>query len=135
MLSIFLLLDHNKPDWSSGKKRKHKTSYFLCYELEKVKKEEVDFWTSRHEQVNTLHTKAWIDFVLQSLGRLLDPCKTNIKWYSYFHPQIGSDTQQQSGPVLTYRKQNKQKPIIFIVGYFLLILSFLLNLANFGSYV
>ena len=26
-------------------------SYFLCYELEKVKKEEVDFWTSRHEQV------------------------------------------------------------------------------------
>ena len=27
-------------------------SYFLCYELEKVKKEEVDFWTSRHERVN-----------------------------------------------------------------------------------
>ena len=26
-------------------------SYFLCYELEKVKKEEVDFWTSRHERV------------------------------------------------------------------------------------
>ena len=26
-------------------------SYFLCYELEKVKKEEVDFWTSRHEWV------------------------------------------------------------------------------------
>ena len=26
-------------------------SYFLCYELGKVKKEEVVFWTSRHEQV------------------------------------------------------------------------------------
>ena len=43
--SIFLLLDHHKPDWSFGKKRKHKRCYFL--ELEKVKKEEVDFWTSR----------------------------------------------------------------------------------------
>ena len=52
MLSIFLLLDHNKPDWSSGKKRKPKRSYFLCYELEKVKKEEVDLWTYRHERVN-----------------------------------------------------------------------------------
>ena len=31
---------------------KHKRSYFLSYELEKVKKEEVDFSTSRHEQVN-----------------------------------------------------------------------------------
>ena len=40
------------PDWSSGKKRKHKRCYFLCYELEKVKKEEVDFWASRHEWVN-----------------------------------------------------------------------------------
>ena len=51
LLSIFLFLDHHKPDWSSGKKRKHKRCYFLCYELEKVKKEEVDFWTSRHERV------------------------------------------------------------------------------------
>ena len=40
------LMDH-KQDCLSGK-----TSYFLCYELKKVKKEEVDFWTSRHERVN-----------------------------------------------------------------------------------
>ena len=39
-------MDH-KQDCLSGK-----TSYFLCYELKKVKKEEVDFWTSRHERVN-----------------------------------------------------------------------------------
>ena len=33
LLSIFLLLDQNKPDSSSGKKRKHKRCYFIFYEL------------------------------------------------------------------------------------------------------
>ena len=41
--------------------------YFLCYELKGVKKEEVDFWTSRHEQVKESRH-------LEGILEELEPC-------------------------------------------------------------
>ena len=44
--------------------------YFLCYELEKVKKEEVDFWTSRHERVKDQSSVTFKELLSKTLDKL-----------------------------------------------------------------
>ena len=85
MLSIILLLDHHKPDCSSGIKRKHKRCYFLCYELEKVNKEEIDFWTSRRERVKDMSLNPNLDPIESYYVRgLFTVCVELINYFAWF---------------------------------------------------